>query len=111
MEALAPLTRCACEDGRFCRCLSQVKHARQRAQAYGYVGGHFTAREWLTLLERYGCSCLACGAVEDLSVDHIVPLSLGGSNAITNVQPLCETCNNLKGARVRDYRPVEVYLP
>jgi 5-methylcytosine-specific restriction endonuclease McrA len=110
MEALE-LTRCTCEDGRFCRCLSLVKRARQRAQAYGYSGPHFTGAEWLALLEFYGRACLACGAGEDLSVDHIVPLSLGGSNAITNVQPLCETCNNVKGARVRDYRPVEVDLP
>jgi 5-methylcytosine-specific restriction endonuclease McrA len=56
--------------------------------------------------------CLACGSHEPeaLTVDHIVPLSLRGSNAITNVQPLCEPCNNTKGARVRDYRPVEVDL-
>ncbi len=110
MEVLK-LTPCTCEDGRFCRCLSLVKRARQRAQAFGYVGEHFTAREWLALLERYGCVCLACGASEDLRVDHIIPLSLGGSNRIDNVQPLCETCNNLKGASVRDYRPMEAYLP
>jgi 5-methylcytosine-specific restriction endonuclease McrA len=104
MEALG-LTLCTCEDDRFCRCLSQVKRARQRAQAFGYAGPHFTAREWLALLERYGGICLACGASEGLTVDHVIPLCLGGSNTIANVQPLCDTCNNLKEAAVLDYRP------
>jgi 5-methylcytosine-specific restriction endonuclease McrA len=48
--------------------------------------------------------CLACGTTEDLSVDHVIPLSLGGSKRIENIQPLCRTCNSEKGATVRDYR-------
>jgi 5-methylcytosine-specific restriction endonuclease McrA len=87
------------------------QRARQRTAAHGYSSKHFTLEEWEGLLELYGQRCLRCGAPEPLSVDHIVPLSLGGSNAIENVQPLCEMCNNIKGARVRDYRPVELYLP
>jgi 5-methylcytosine-specific restriction endonuclease McrA len=90
---------------------SRDKRARQRAAAYGYCGEHFTLEEWEALVEVNGRVCLACGAAEILSVDHIVPLSLGGSNTTGNIQPLCETCNSLKGGAVRDYRPVEACLP
>jgi 5-methylcytosine-specific restriction endonuclease McrA len=90
---------------------SRAERARRRAAAFGYGGPHFTDEEWPAVLERFGGACLACGSTEDLSVDHVVPLSLGGSNTIENVQPLCIVCNCLKGATVRDYRPVGVYLP
>jgi 5-methylcytosine-specific restriction endonuclease McrA len=87
----------------------QRENAKRRAAASGYLGKHFTTQQWRALLEYFGHRCLACGASaqadEDLSVDHVIPLSLGGSNAIENIQPLCETCNSLKGATIRDYRP------
>jgi hypothetical protein len=31
--------------------------------------------------------------------DHMVPFSRGGSNALTNLMPSCERCNNLLGAK------------
>lgn len=34
-----------------------------------------------------------------LSIDHVVPRSLGGSSAPENLQVLCTTCNTRKGAR------------
>lgn len=35
-----------------------------------------------------------------LEIDHIVPVSLGGTNDIDNLQTLCSCCNASKGARV-----------
>ena len=41
--------------------------------------------------------CQICGATVDdgakLHVDHILPVSKGGTNDITNLQILCEKCN------------------
>jgi 5-methylcytosine-specific restriction endonuclease McrA len=82
----------------------QRENAKKRAAASGYSGKHFTTQQWRALVESYGGVCVACGSAEDLSVDHVIPLSLGGSNAIENIQPLYESCNALKGATVRDYR-------
>jgi 5-methylcytosine-specific restriction endonuclease McrA len=79
--------------------------ARKRALSFGYTGEHFTFEEWLALLEFYGHRCLRCGSRESLSVDHVIPLSLGGSNSIDNIQPLCERCNSLKSDTIADYRP------
>lgn len=41
--------------------------------------------------------CRVCGSKENLTFDHIVPRAFGGSNEITNITILCDTCNNTKG--------------
>lgn len=43
--------------------------------------------------------CSVCGATADLTGDHIVPLSRGGSNDRANCRVLCRSCNSAKGAR------------
>lgn len=40
--------------------------------------------------------CACCGAFEDLTFDHVIPLSKGGINGLGNGQILCVTCNLLK---------------
>ena len=34
---------------------------------------------------------------DDMTVDHIVPLSRGGTNAMRNLRLACRTCNRSKG--------------
>jgi HNH endonuclease len=41
--------------------------------------------------------CVHCGSRTDLTLDHIIPLSRGGTDAWANCQLLCTTCNNKKG--------------
>lgn len=54
---------------------------------------------------RDGNQCLNCGTPNDLHIDHVVPLALGGAHALANLQTLCRSCNSKKGARAIDYRP------
>lgn len=49
---------------------------------------------------RDGFRCLHCGSPEGLSLDHIYPWSLGGSDDETNLQTLCRPCNSRKGAKI-----------
>lgn len=60
--------------------------------------------EWDALCAKYDNRCLACGAKKKLEQDHIVPISKGGSNSISNVQPLCRSCNSKKYTKIIDYR-------
>lgn len=68
-------------------------------------GDGVTAAEWIAVLDRYGWQCLACGATDLITMDHIVPLSRGGRHEPSNIQPLCKSCNSRKRARTIDYRP------
>jgi len=74
------------------------RRARRRSN-----GGSHTVEEWLALCDAYDGKCARCGA-EKQTLDHIVPVLLGGSNDIENIQPLCRSCNSSKGAKVLDYR-------
>lgn len=47
---------------------------------------------------RGGFQCRICGSHDDLTLDHIVPLSRGGRNEPSNLQALCRSCNSRKGA-------------
>jgi 5-methylcytosine-specific restriction endonuclease McrA len=46
--------------------------------------------------------CQACGTEEMLTVDHIVPRTLGGDDNLNNLQVLCSSCNSSKGGRFFD---------
>lgn len=69
-------------------------------------GGELTTMEWKVLCSFYGSKCLCCGASDErLTIDHVIPLSLGGRHEAANVQPLCHYCNSVKSDRTIDYRP------
>lgn len=45
-----------------------------------------------------GRPCAMCGGPAD-TIDHIVPLSFGGSNVPDNLQPACRSCNNKRQSK------------
>lgn len=67
--------------------------------------GTLTKDEWETVFACYGRRCLSCRSTNNISIDHIIPISKGGQHNCLNVQPLCRSCNSKKGARCTDYRP------
>lgn len=72
-------------------------------------GGSFTVQEWAALKTEFDNQCLCCKIAEPeihLTVDHIIPISEGGTSDIDNIQPLCKVCNSSKGTRTIDYRGI-----
>ena len=47
----------------------------------------------LALIDRDGYKCAQCGTQKDLAIDHIAPLSRGGTDNLKNLQFLCRSCN------------------
>lgn len=48
---------------------------------------------------RYKGKCAICGksiSLEQMTVDHILPLAKGGDGSFSNLQAACETCNSMK---------------
>lgn len=91
------------------------KANKEKLSAYHYKrqakllsAGHHTAEEWIAMLAFYGHKCVRCGrSAPEVTItkDHVIPVTLGGSNDITNLQPLCKSCNSSKRQRSTDYRP------
>ena len=72
---------------------------RRYANRTGH-GSQFTAADWYRMIRRAGYRCMYCSRKfepEQLTLDHIVPLSRGGSHSTGNVGPSCAKCNVHKG--------------
>jgi len=68
--------------------------------------GSYTEKQWLDLCSESNNRCFCCGKIKPLEADHVIPVSKGGTNWISNIQPLCHSCNTSKGnRRTTDYRP------
>jgi len=51
------------------------------------------------VLARDHYKCTNCGKTSNLTVDHKVPLSLGGTNLMSNLTTLCKDCHEYKDQR------------
>lgn len=82
---------------------------RRRARRVGAEGNH-THEEVANLLIKQNNKCVACSISldEGKHLDHIMPLALGGSNYIENLQWLCPFCNVTKSAKHPDVWAEEI---
>lgn len=73
------------------RSYGQARRAKQSG-----VNGIYAAAEWEAKLAAFDHRCAYCGCGGQMTVDHDVPLSRGGSNTIDNIVPACRPCNTRK---------------
>lgn len=63
------------------------------------IGAH-TPQEWEHIKALAKHRCVKCKKKKPLTRDHIIPLSKGGTDLITNIQPLCHSCNCRKHNKI-----------
>lgn len=83
----------------------EVANDMQRRRRAAGGGGGTWGRLRKQLIALYGEVCLACGSVDGIQIDHVLPVALGGASDLDNLQLLCGPCNRAKSATYADYRP------
>src|ERR1039458_1105294 len=77
------------------RAVAAASQAKAYARKYN-VPGSWSAAQFLALCNKYGNVCLCCHKRRQLGPDHVIPFCKGGTNHLSNVQPLCWPCNHKK---------------
>ena len=78
-----------------------IQNNKQRADTS--MRSKITPTIRMAVFRRDSFKCKFCGRTSEdgvgLVVDHIVPISKGGTSSIRNLQTLCDPCNMGKGGR------------
>jgi len=61
--------------------------------------GRYSVKDYMRLKLLYSGMCAYCNERPANSIDHVTPLSKGGSNTIGNILPVCTYCNSSKGSK------------
>jgi 5-methylcytosine-specific restriction endonuclease McrA len=82
------------------RVLRRIHENRRRARKVK-TGGSYSLEQLQDLFKKQNCKCAGClcSIKRGYHNDHIIALSRGGSNYISNIQLLCQSCNQRKGAK------------
>ena len=97
LSRIAPITDIAIETVRFDMQKLESPEISGTEYQQGTLFG-YEVREYL--LEKWGRKCAYCKAVDlRLEIDHIIPKSSGGTNAVRNLTICCRSCNEKKGKR------------
>jgi len=83
----------------FCVSCNKIKQRKGPGRAYNQ--GEYRRNRQILL--KNAIICAGCGGIptagDPFTVDHIVPLARGGSNALANLQVLHRSCNSRKGSK------------
>jgi 5-methylcytosine-specific restriction endonuclease McrA len=69
------------------------KSKRRKAQMRDSVAIQLTGRQVRERFRQFDNRCAYCGCTGDLHIEHVVPISKGGTHAMGNIIPACKDCN------------------
>lgn len=75
---------------------SSRHHVRKRRAIMAQVESTLTREQWKAVLKKFDYRCAYCHQKKKLEMDHIIPISKGGSHTVSNVAPACRRCNSIK---------------
>jgi len=81
------------------RVASRCRHGREM------IGKGVTAKQWREIRAAFDGKCAYCGEPAD-TLDHVIPLSLGGQHEPGNVVPACKRCNFRKHTKIMQPRRI-----
>ena len=74
----------------------RVEQESRRREMINSMVSDLTEEEWNKTLRLFDGRCAYCGSPENITRDHIVPVSKGGGYTKTNIVPCCGSCNSKK---------------
>lgn len=75
------------------------KSKRRKALERGSVGIQVKGCQIAKRFAEFSHCCAYCGATGDLHIEHVIPISKGGTHVLSNLVPACQSCNYSKGAK------------
>jgi 5-methylcytosine-specific restriction endonuclease McrA len=75
------------------RLYHRQKSKRRKALERGSIGIHVKGKQVKARFAQFGHCCAYCGATGDLHIEHVVPISFGGTHVLSNIVPACKSCN------------------
>ncbi len=76
--------------------IERIRDHKKRAH------GSLTRAVWEEVCRRYADTCIYCGSTEKITIEHLTPVSRGGTNKATNLAPACLSCNSSKRNKTYD---------
>lgn len=71
------------------------KHKREALKAQCYHQS-YTVDQLNLHFSKWKHKCAYCGSSEEMTIDHFIPISKGGADALFNLIPACRSCNSRK---------------
>jgi 5-methylcytosine-specific restriction endonuclease McrA len=75
------------------------KSKRRKALLREQTAHQIQPHELRTRFALFGNCCSYCGASGDMEIEHVIPISKGGTHAMGNILPACHDCNSSKRAK------------